>query len=158
MWVHTPKTQTFCPQMARRNQGAVIRTECKPRKSSNYLQNFDISLNLVFKTPAFKAEIQDPHTGRVTVVGHPASPLGLLGVILASITLGESCCGLLDFPVSAEKNNQCQLDIGCRHSPDASSNPWILEKVLWSGEIPHSHESLANIRRHFQTYEVHMNL
>lgn len=153
-----PETQTFCPQMARRNQGAVVRTERKPRKSSNHLQNFGISFNLDFKPPAFKAEIQDPHTGRVTVLRHPASLLGLLGVFLASITLGGSCCVLLDFLVSAEKNNQCQSDTGCGHSPEASSSPWILERVLRTGEIPHSHESSANGRRCRQTYEVHMNL
>lgn len=158
MWIHTPETQTFCPRTSRRNQGAVIRTECHPRKSSNHLQNFGISRNLGFKPPAFKAEIRDPHVGGVTVVGHPASLLGLLSVLPASITLGESCCGLLDFPMSAEKNNQCQRDIGCSHSPDASNSPWILERVLRAGEIPHSRESPANGRRRRQTYEVHMNL
>lgn len=152
MRLPTSETQTFCPQMARRNQGAVIRTACKPRKSKNHLQNFGICLNLVFKTHAFKAEIQDPHTVRITAVGHRASLLGLLGVTLASITLSGSCCGLLDFPVSAEKNNQCQCDIGCGQSPDASISPWVLERVLWTGEIPHSRESPAeDIIRHMKS-------
>lgn len=140
--------------IVRRNQGAVIRIECKPRKSSYHLQNFGISLNLGFKPPAFQAEIQDPHSGTITVVGHPAPLLGLLGVLLASITLGGSCCGLLDFPVSAEKNNQCQRDIGCSHSPDASSSSWLLERVLWTGESPTavSHRPTAgDVARHMKS-------
>lgn len=140
------KRQIFCPQMARRHQG------------NNHLQNFGISRNLFFKPPAFKAEIQDPHTGRGADVGHTASFLGLLGVLLASVMLGGSRCGLLDFPMSAEKNSQCQSHIGCDHNPDAFISPWILERVLWTGGIPHSLESPASVRSCRQTYEVHMNL
>lgn len=105
--------------MARRHQGPVKRTEYQPRKGSNHLQNFSISHHLFFEPLAFKAEIQDPHAGRGADVGHTASFLGLLGVLLASITLGGSCCGLLDFPMSAEKNSQCQSDVGCGHNPAA---------------------------------------